>query len=586
MSDKVYDLTVVSAQEEQAKWISHMWDTYNTQRAQKLAEYEELKKYIFATDTTTTSNNKLPWKNSTTLPKICQIRDNLIANYMAALFPNDKWLKWDGYGPSDSIRDKAKAITAYMENKARESDLRTSIKGALHDWVDYGNCFGMAIWENRSREYRGELVTDYIGPKMQRISPEDIVFNPLATNIKNTPIITRAVKTEGEIKKMAEYRPEFVKWGELLERRKNIRKYMSGMSRDDFNKAAQYSVDGFGNLFEYYQTSIIEILTFYGDYYDQSTGELHTNRVITIADRSFVISDEESTTYTGKPPISHAGWRLRPDNLWAMGPLDNLVGMQYRLDHLENAKADAFDLIVQPPLVIRGDVEPFVWGPNAEIHIDADGSVEEVSRSLNAVITADSQIEQLENRMELFAGAPREAAGIRSPGEKTAFEVQALENAAGRIFQSKIVSFEIEFLEPLLNDMLELAHQNFDGSVELATKDDDYGVKEFLTVTKEDISAKGVLRPVGARHYAQRAQELQNFVGILNSPVGQKINSHVSGINLAKWIENTLDIRGYDIFSPNIAIMEERETQGLIGQAQEDLAMQAQVPDENQMGVG
>jgi hypothetical protein len=27
-----------------------------------------------------------------------------------------------------------------------------------------------------------------------------------------------------------------------------------------------------------------------------------------------------------------------------MGPLDNLVGLQYRIDHLENAKADALDL--------------------------------------------------------------------------------------------------------------------------------------------------------------------------------------------------------------------------------------------------
>ena len=51
--------------------------------------------------------------------------------------------------------------------------------------------------------------------------------------------------------------------------------------------------------------------------------------------------------------MADAGWRPRPDNLYAMGPLDNLVGMQYRIDHLENLKSDVFDQIAYPILKIR-----------------------------------------------------------------------------------------------------------------------------------------------------------------------------------------------------------------------------------------
>src|SRR3546814_6463709 len=61
-----------------------------------------------------------------------------------------------------------------------------------------------------------------------------------------------------------------------------------------------------------------------------------------------------------------------------MGPLDDLVGMQYRIDHLENAKADAFDLMIQPPLKIVGDVEEFAWGPSAEIYCGEGGDVVEL----------------------------------------------------------------------------------------------------------------------------------------------------------------------------------------------------------------
>ena len=48
--------------------------------------------------------------------------------------------------------------------------------------------------------------------------------------------------------------------------------------------------------------------------------------------------------------------------------------------------------------------------------------------------------------MEMLAGAHREAMGIRSAGEKTAFEVQSLMTAAGRNFQPKTAPFERLFL--------------------------------------------------------------------------------------------------------------------------------------------
>jgi hypothetical protein len=80
-------------------------------------------------------------------------------------------------------------------------------------------------------------------------------------------------------------------------------------------------------------------------------------------------------SWLGTAPIFHAGWRSRPDNLYAMGPLDNLVGMQYRIDHLENLKADVFDQIALPMLKIRGDVEDFEYMPAGRVYIGEEGDV-------------------------------------------------------------------------------------------------------------------------------------------------------------------------------------------------------------------
>ena len=125
-----------------------------------------------------------------------------------------------------------------------------------------------------------------------------------------------------------------------------------------------------------------------------------------------------------------------------MGPLDNLVGMQYRIDHLENLKADAFDQIAVPLIKIKGLVEDFEFQPGERIYTGEDGDVEFL-RPESSILQANLEIQELEAEMEIMAGAPREAMGIRTPGEKTAFEVQRLDAAASRTFQHKINAFEM-----------------------------------------------------------------------------------------------------------------------------------------------
>ena len=71
-----------------ATGIANRWTELAKYREKWLEEKKELRNYLFATDTSTTTNQKLPWSNSTTTPKLTQIYDNLKANYSAALFPN------------------------------------------------------------------------------------------------------------------------------------------------------------------------------------------------------------------------------------------------------------------------------------------------------------------------------------------------------------------------------------------------------------------------------------------------------------------------------------------------------------------
>lgn len=573
-----------SARDSIARQLTHLYNQWWIQRQQKEGEWRELRNYLFATDTTKTTNSKLPWKNKTTIPKLTQIRDNLHANYMDALFPNDNWMKWEGFNYKDSTVKKRKAIEAYLKTKIKESGFRETISQLLYDYIDYGNVFAEVTFvdEKHTDLYSGEEITTYRGPKLQRISPYDIIFNPTAKSFAESPKFTRYMKTVGELKKDMKYRKDLNYDEASFKKAMDFRRTISSFRQEDVNKAEGYMVDGFGTLQEYYQSGLVEIIEFEGDIYDEVNDELLEKRIITIIDRSYIIRNDENPSYLGRDNKHHVGWRDRPDNLYAMGPLDNLVGLQYRVDHLENLKADALDMTIHPPLKIKGDVEPFEWHPEATIHIPEDGDVTPMPPN-QAAFQVNNEIMALLGMMEEMAGAPKEAMGIRTPGEKTAFEVQQLQNAAGRIFQHKVNKFEIELLEPILNTMLEFSKRNMDVAEVARTMDDDLGVADFMSITKEDITARGRLRPIGARHYAARAQLIQNMMGLFNSPMGQVIAPHISAKRLAGMVEEYMGFEQYDFIKDNAAIFEQAETAKLQQQVQQSMQADAAAPGMEEM---
>ena len=322
--------------------IANKWMEWNSFRSKWIEEKKELRNYLYATSTKTTSNAILPWSNTTTTPKLTQISDNLHANYMDALFPNDNWLVWEGDSLEDNEIEKRRIIEQYVKNKALSSGLRETISQCLYDYIDYGNCFGEVIYVNESHHdpVLNEQVTTYAGAKVLRISPLDIVFNPTASHFTKTPKFTRYLKSVAELKKEVLVRPDLQFDTEVFNKAIKLRRELAAYRREDLNKVKAYSVDGFGTLSEYLGSGLVEIIEFEGDWYDDNTDTLYENRIITIMDRCHILRNIENPNWLGTDNKRHVGWRDRPDNLYAMGPLDNLVGMQYRLDHLENLKKE------------------------------------------------------------------------------------------------------------------------------------------------------------------------------------------------------------------------------------------------------
>ena len=322
MTGKVVQLDEVLEPDQMATKITDLHITWDNMRQTRKNMWREVREYIYATDTTMTTNSQLPWKNKTTIPKLCQIRDNLYSNYSATLFPQRKSITWEANERDAASVHKRDSIVNYMEWVMDQPQFKHEMDKIILDYIDYGNCFVTVEWtDNRVLSEDGMTQMGYVGPSIRRISPLDIVFNPTAETFVHAPKIIRSIISMGELKDMleklsnTENREEYE---ELWKYLKGIRENASNFQGDWQERDAMYQMEGFSSFRDYLQSDSVEVLTFYGDIWDSETETFWKNHVVTVVDRHKIIGRRPNASYFGYPPIFHAAWRVRQDNLWGM----------------------------------------------------------------------------------------------------------------------------------------------------------------------------------------------------------------------------------------------------------------------------
>ena len=119
--------------------------------------------------------------------------------------------------------------------------------------------------------------------------------------------------------------------------------------------------------------------------------------------------------------------------------------------------------------------------------------------------------------------------------------------------------------------MLEAARRNFDTTAQVKVLDQDLGTIQFKSITAETLGQRGKLYPMGARHFAQQAQVLQNLNGFVASAAyaDPLVQAHVSPLKIAELYEEMLGLSRFELVKNNIRVAEQQQTQSLAASAQE-----------------
>lgn len=575
--------------ENMADEIVDAWVRYKMARLSWENEMLELRNYLMATSTTTTEVNANEFSNSTTIPKMAQIAMNLKANYSAHLFGNPRWVQFEAFDDDSDAKEAKDAVQAYARTKVSRKDYEDVLDTCLDDWLYTGMCFAQQRYVTETGLLpTGEMGIIYQGSVLERIAPQDIAFDVTASSFFKAAKIIRKVYTLGDIAELVENDAHAAFTPELLE---DIRKTRMMVRASGVVQAPEgvdwehetLSKEGFGSMLSYLNGDTVEVHEFYGNMYSVETGEFLKNHKITVVDRRKVIAKEPNEHANGSQLIYNAVWERRPDNLMGMSPLARVVGMQYKLDKLENMRADIFDRIAYPDVVEVGDVE--YYGVRGELGgryvVDENGSVNYL-RPDATILNADFQMNNTMAVMEEMAGSPRNATGFRTPGEKTKFEVQVLDNGGNRIFREKTKRFERGFIEDILNDIVMLGRENIRETDLVSVEGSDFNMTTFLSVSADDLNVSGKLRARGSSLFAEKANALQNLTTIVGSPAMQLINPHVSRIKLAEAIEELADLKDFGIVLENIGVQEDSATGKIANQSQTDAEVNAAISAEGE----
>tara|TARA_R100000541_G_scaffold58548_1_gene69946 strand:- start:2524 stop:4278 length:1755 start_codon:yes stop_codon:yes gene_type:complete len=521
--------------------LAGKWHEWNSARTQAMELWSEIDSYLHATDTSMLEGGD-SFDHKTHLPVLSELHEDLLAIVYSTMFPHDDWLGWKGFDINAITKAVRSKVLSYVKQCHSLNGFSQEMRKAVDDLVRYGNCFTQVHYQNQTLDTEEGVSEGYIGPVVKRLSPFDIVFNPVASSFAKTPKLIRSLVTLGELVEFVDsISDEDLEVSDEQLKRLLTRRTGSGNDYTERYKEKQFIPQGFGSIQEYYTSGYIELLWFYGDIFDDTTGDFHKKRCIVVADRDTVLLDREES----RPAIFKGSWTARPDNLWSQGPLDKVVGINYMINHRENGKNDAIDKFIYPDRAYVGDVEEIydeVTGHTKYI-MPEGGSVSDI-RPDSTVLTFDNQIMMHRELARTSARLPQQLAGFRTAGEKTATEVQSLNDGAFRGFINKVAQVEEDLVEPMIQAEIRIAKDNFASIIKVLEEDED-GIMLTTSITEEDLSANGKLVPHGSRRFSRQLQQLSGLNQLANSNLIQVLGPHINTYQLSKTFE---ELNGFDKF--------------------------------------
>jgi hypothetical protein len=281
-------------------------------------------------------------------------------------------------------------------------------------------------------------------------------------------------------------------------------------------------------------TRPVEILEMWGEIPSELAPDGVTNRVITIANRRYLLRNRPNPFWHDKKPFQIYSPTPDPHYFDAPGKAEVSEKLQIVANRFMNQTLDAADLIIDPMWFYDRAANLKTNGlfakPGLFVPVDGDPNkvVSPMTSNLDSMLVGDQKMGQMQQFVQMATGLYDDVVkgGPSSGGRQTAREVMARREAAGTRLMLESRLYEEMYLERLGNMVMANNKQFLQPPVEINILGD---ASQMDPVTGEQISASRELmtpydmmytyaaRATGATTALSKGMQQQNLIALLGA---------------------------------------------------------------------
>ena len=339
----------------------------------------------------------------------------------------------------------------------------------------------------------------------------------------------------------------------------------------------------------------IEILEMWGRVPSELATDGVTNRVISVANRRYLMRNKANPFWHGQKPFVHFSPMPDPHYFDAPGKAEIAEKLQLTANRFVNQTLDAAELVIDPMwfynrnagLVTRG----LFSRPGKFIGVDINPSeaVHPFQANMNGIVQGDRKAEEMRRYAQMGTGIIDDAVqGLEGPDRQTAREFVGRREAAGTRLMLESRIYEEGYLEPLANMMVALNKQFLElpkevlilgdsAIIDPITGQPNNAMREVLS--GHDLTPDYAARAMGASSGLSRGVRQQNLVQLLQyASASPQIMGATNMLNFWRMI-----LREFEVPNINEIVQQQPGLEGVINQATGGTGNVGAVPTSGQM---